>query len=70
MGGTNREMELNILINTLKTQLDVLEAKIKQIQKPVPPKKFADFYGVLAGAGETSEEEIKSTEFKIKENLI
>ena len=65
-----KDVELNILINSLKAQVNVLEAKIKDIQKVAKPKKFADFYGVFAELGETSEDEIKAVEFKLKEKSI
>ncbi len=62
--------ELNILIGSLKAQVNVLEAKIKQVQKSAKVKTFADFYGILSGHGETSEEEIDAVKFKLKENLL
>ncbi len=65
-----QDMELSILINSLKAQVNVLEAKIKTTHKVSKPKKFADFYGILAGFGETSENEIKSVEYQLKERLI
>ncbi|MBM2835532.1 MAG: hypothetical protein HW406_2693 [Candidatus Brocadiaceae bacterium] len=43
-----KDVRLNILINSLKAQVNVLEAKIKDIQKAAKPKKFAGFYGVFA----------------------
>ena len=61
-----KDVELNILINSLKAQVNVLEAKIKDIQKAAKPKKFAGFYGVFAELGKTSEDEIKAVEFKLK----
>ncbi len=70
MGDVKIDAELNILVSSLKTQMSVLEAKIKKVQKPVAAKKFADFYGILAGIGETTEEEINAVKFKLKENLI
>jgi hypothetical protein len=69
MGNTNKDIEVNIFINSLKAQLSVLEAKIKHMQKSLSFKKFADFYGILAEAGESSEDEISAAEFKIKEDL-
>ena len=48
-----KDVELNILINSLKAQVNVLEAKIKDIQKAAKPKKFAGFYGVFAELGKT-----------------
>ena len=65
-----KDVELNILINSLKAQVNVLEAKIKDIQKSAKPKMFADFYGILAELGETSENEIKAVEFKLKEKSL
>lgn len=62
--------ELNILIGSLKAQVNVLEAKIKQVQKSAKIKTFADFYGVLSGHDETSEEEIDAVKYKLKENLL
>jgi hypothetical protein len=62
--------ELNILIGSLKAQVNVLEAKIKQVQKSAKGKKFADFYGILSGFGETSEEEINAVKFTLKESLL
>lgn len=70
MGNIKTDAEINILISSLKTQMSVLEAKIKQVQKTGAAKKFADFYGILSGIGESTEEEIKAAEFKLKENLI
>lgn len=70
MGNAKIDTELNILVSSLKAQISVLEAKIKKVQKPVADKKFADFYGILAGIVETTEEEINAIEFKLKENLI
>lgn len=69
MGNTNKDIEVNIFINSLKAQLSVLEAKIKHMQKSLSSKKFADFYGILAEVGESSEDEISAAEFKIKEDL-
>lgn len=70
MENTKIDTELNIFISSLKAQINVLEAKIKQVQKSVTTKKFADSYGILDGISETTEEEINSLEFKLKENLI
>ncbi|MBI4654450.1 MAG: hypothetical protein HY752_05605 [Nitrospirae bacterium] len=70
MENTKTDTELNIFISSLKAQMNVLEAKIKQVQPSVTIKKFADFYGILAGISETTEEEINLVEFKLKENLI
>lgn len=70
MENTKIDTELNIFISSLKAQMNVLEAKIKQVQKSVTIKKFADFYGILDGISETTEEEINLVEFKLKENLI
>lgn len=74
-GGLNMEItkidtELNIFISSLKAQVNVLEAKIKQAQKSATSKKFGDFYGILSGVSETTEEEINAVEIKLKENLI
>ena len=65
-----KNAELSILINSLKAQVSVLEAKMKDIHKVAKPKKLADFYGVFAGFGETSENEIKAVEFKLKERMV
>ena len=62
--------ELNILISSLKAQVNVLESKIKQVQKTAKAKKLADFYGILAEFGETTEEEINAVKFKLKENIL
>ncbi|MBI5198611.1 MAG: hypothetical protein HZA09_01150 [Nitrospirae bacterium] len=70
MENTKIDTELNIFMGGLKAQMNVLEAKIKQVQKPVTAKKFADFYGILAEIGDTTEEEINAVEFKLKENSI
>jgi len=70
MENTKIDTELNIFISSLKAQINVLEAKIKQVQKSVTSKKFADFYGILAGISETTEEEIDAVEFRLKENLL
>lgn len=69
MENTKIDTELNIFISGLKAQINVLEAKIKQVQKSVTAKKFGDFYGILAGI-ETTQEEVNAVEFKLKENLI
>ena len=70
MENTKTDTELNIFISSLKAQMNVLEAKIKQVQKSVTTKKFADFYGILAGISETTEEEINSDEVIKQSNLI
>lgn len=62
--------ELSILIGSLKAQVNVLEAKMKQGQKPSKAKTLADFYGILSEFGETTEEEIKAAKFKLKENIL
>ncbi len=65
-----KEAELNILVGSLKAQLNVLDAKIKKSQLTIKSKKFADFYGILSDIGETTEEEIKTVEYKLKANLL
>lgn len=65
-----KNAELNILIGSLKAQVSVLEAKIKQAQKPGKAKTLADFYGILSEFGETTEEEIKAVKFRLKENML
>ena len=65
-----KNTELNILVSSLKAQVNVLEAKIKQGQKSTKPKKLADFYGIFSKYGKTSEEEIEAVKFKLKENLL
>jgi len=62
--------ELSIMIGSLKAQVNVLEAKIKQAQKPGKAKTLADFYGILSEFGETTEEEINAARFKLKDNLL
>jgi hypothetical protein len=62
--------ELNILIGSLKAQVNVLEAKIKQVHKTAKAKKIADFYGILAKFGGTTEEEIEAVRFKLRENIL
>jgi len=62
--------ELNILIGSLKAQVNVLEAKIKLVQKPGKTKTLADFYGILSEFGETTEEEINAAKFKLKGNIL
>lgn len=62
--------DINIMVGSLKAQISVLEAKIKQLQKIKKTKKFADFYGIFKEAGETTEEEIKAAEYKLKEDLL
>lgn len=62
--------ELNILIGSLKAQVNVLEAKIKQVQKFAKRKTFADFYGILSEYGETSEEEIDAVKYELNEKLL
>ena len=65
-----KNTELSILINSLKAQVNVLEAKMKDVHKVTKPKRLADFYGILAGFGETSDNEIKAVEFKLKDHTI
>lgn len=62
--------ELSILIGSLKAQVSVLEAKIKQVQKPGKAKTLADLYGILSEFGETTEEEINAARFKLKEDML
>lgn len=62
--------ELNILIVSLKAQVNVLEAKIRQVHKTAKTKKLSDFYGILAKFGETSEDEINAVRFKLRENIL
>lgn len=62
--------ELSVMVNSLKAQFNVLEAKIKEAQKPSSAKKFADFYGAFSQFGETSEEEINAVKFKFKEEAL
>ncbi len=64
------DKELNILIGSLKAQVNVLEAKIKQVQKTAQAKKLADFYGILSEFGETTDEEINAVKFTLKESLL
>jgi len=51
-----KDVELNIFTNSLKAQVNVLEAKINDIHKVDKAKGFSDFYGILAEFGETAED--------------
>lgn len=51
-----KDVELNIFINSLKAQVNVLEAKINDIHKVAKAKRFSDVYGILAEFGETAED--------------
>ena len=62
-------MELNIFTNSLKAQVNVLEAKINDIHKVAKAKGFSAFYGILVEFGETAEDKIKAVKFKLKERL-
>jgi len=55
---------LLIQIRSLETQLTMLKAELKQLDRP--RKSLADYYGLLKGLVETTEEEIYSVKLKVK----
>lgn len=55
---------LLIQIRSLETQLTMLKAELKQFNQP--RKTLADYYGLLQGLVETTEEEILSIKLKVK----
>ncbi len=50
--------EIAIQIKSLRAQLDVLEARLKEGPSAAQEHTLADLYGALSGQSETSAEEI------------
>lgn len=59
-----QEVMLRLKIRSLISQLEVLDAQLRQDKHP--PKRFTDLQGIWAGA-DFSYEEIKDAEIKVKE---
>jgi hypothetical protein len=53
-------------IKTIESQLDELKEHAKQLRAPDAPKTFADLYGILAGHGDFTEEEIDAALIRFK----
>lgn len=53
-------------IKTIESRLDVLKDHAKQLRAPDAPKTFADLYGILAGHGDFTEEEIEAAQIRFK----
>jgi len=47
-------------IKTIEAQLALLKAQVKRLGRPTQPKTLGDFYGILAGQSDSSEEEINA----------
>ena len=60
-------IELNVMVGSLKAQISVLEARIKKIGRLTESKRLSDFYGVLAEFGPTTEEDIDAVKLRLKE---
>jgi hypothetical protein len=54
-------------IKSLEVQLAVLKAQVKRLSAATPPKTFAELHGILAGAGDFTEEEIDSVLYRLDE---
>jgi hypothetical protein len=57
---------LTARIRTLELQLAVLKASVEKLGARKPTRSFADLYGILKGKVESTEEEIKAAEYKVK----
>jgi len=55
---------LLIQIRSLETQLAMLKAEVQRLDRP--SKSLADYYGILKGQAETTEEEIRTIALKVK----
>ena len=58
---------LDLLVSQVKgmqVQLAVLRAQLERLRGSQPPRRLADFYGILAGQSDTSEEEIDAVLYR------
>jgi hypothetical protein len=56
-------------IKTLEAELAEVKAELARLRVLSPPKTLGDLYGILAHAGDFSEEEIDATLYRMDENL-
>lgn len=59
---------LLVQLRSLEAQLIVFRKRLKQAN--AAQKTFAEFYGVLAGKVETTEQEIEAAKLKLKTDLL
>jgi len=53
-------------IKSLEAQLEVLKAKVKHVGETAEEYSFASLYGILQGKSNSTFDEIKEAEYKLK----
>ncbi|MBF0466511.1 MAG: hypothetical protein HQK94_15665 [Nitrospirae bacterium] len=69
MENTNTDTEIRIFINSLRAQISVLEARLKHSHPITTKGTFADAYGLFSSMVQTTEEDVKAVEFKLKDEF-
>lgn len=57
-------------IKNLELQVQLLKAKLQKLEQATPAKSFGDFYGILKGKVETSEEEIDAVLYRMPSDVF
>ena len=58
---------LMVRIKSMELQIAGLKAQVKRMTAATPPRKFSDLYGILADAGDFTEEEIDAALYRLDE---